>query len=282
MRRFGLLLLLSAACGGRGPASTTETSSGEASSSDNTSNWDGAPTLDVPSSGEGPESGTTEMGSCESNGDCPPGMLCLHGDCQLDCGEANVILEAPPPQVLWVVDRSASMATASWDHDDDPNTPNRSRWDQAHAFIEELAGNYAATFNQGLIWFPAENACGGAPECFDESACQMSASAELPFSEVPSQGFPNLANALNTQHNSGPLLAGSPGVAAFDLARTTVLDSIAGGDARHAIAFVTDGGLNCTQGDCVNAQDCPLLLEQDSHSPARSSLYTRVRGCRPM
>jgi len=85
--------------------------------------------------------------------------------------------------VLLTVDASGSMVTTSlyWDHDQNPGTPNISRWQSTHSVINGIVTNFDATMELGLLFFPQlglpkDCNVGGAP---DVAVGRMAGSAIL-------------------------------------------------------------------------------------------------------
>ena len=250
------------ACGGRAPSATgSETESGEGSSGAGSTSATASGSDTQAPTDEGPEGG--EPGPCEQDGDCGPGMLCVQGMCQTDCGHAEMIIETPEFPLAWVVDRSASMSALDWDHDGDSGTPALSRWAHAHDFVSTLAP-MTEHLVHALSLYPSADACAASgPDCYDASAC-LSDSSPLHFGNDEAETLAQLLAQLPPP-DAGPELirGGSPTTEAMLRAADALAEVVARGGLGGLIILVSDGGSNCGPEDCNSNQDCPLLTELD-------------------
>lgn len=99
----------------------------------------------LPGSGEcGP------VGSCLVPEDCPDGQTCVEGMCMIggDCGGFVFSIEAVPPNLLIMLDRSGSMESSV------PNT-NLNRWEVAKVAIEQVTTNFDDKIRFGLATYSA-------------------------------------------------------------------------------------------------------------------------------
>jgi Cys-rich repeat protein len=99
----------------------------------------------LPGSGEcGP------AGSCLVDADCPEGQICEDGTCMIggDCGGFEFSIEAVPPNLLIMLDRSGSMDASV------PNT-NLNRWEVAKIAIEQVTTNFDDKIRFGLATYSA-------------------------------------------------------------------------------------------------------------------------------
>ncbi|KIG19354.1 hypothetical protein DB30_03910 [Enhygromyxa salina] len=98
-----------------------------------------------PASGEcGP------AGGCAINEDCPDGQVCEDGLCVIggDCGGFEFSIEAVPPNLLIMLDRSGSMDGSV------PNT-NLNRWEVAKVAIEQVTTSFDDQIRFGLATYSA-------------------------------------------------------------------------------------------------------------------------------
>lgn len=99
----------------------------------------------LPGSGEcGP------AGSCVIDQDCPDGQVCDDGSCMIggDCGGFVFVIEAVPPNLLIMLDRSGSMDASV------PNT-NLNRWEVAKVAIEQVTTSFDDKIRFGLATYSA-------------------------------------------------------------------------------------------------------------------------------
>jgi hypothetical protein len=165
-----------------------------------------------------------------------------------DCGTVTITPTYTPPVVMYVVDTSSSMLTL-WDHDDDPQTPEQSRWASARALVEltfELLDRPWAHPVVGLQRFPSVDACPSAtsmsPSCADASACVVAPNPEVALAQ---QGATALLAALPGSNPAPIDLPGaSPAAAAY---ASAVAQLVAGpyNEQFKTILLLTDGRSNC-------------------------------------
>lgn len=129
-------------------------SSEDATSNDFTDDGAGPPcTSDADCPGQVclPESATCgDPGSCFFAGDCPEGQVCTDNVCMIggECGGFQFEIEAIPPNLLILLDRSGSMDAAV------PNT-NLNRWEVAKVAIAQLTNSFDAKIRFGLATYSA-------------------------------------------------------------------------------------------------------------------------------
>lgn len=97
-------------------------------------------------------------GSCLIDDDCPEGQVCEDGTCMIggDCGGFVFVIEAVPPNLLIMLDRSGSMNA------DVPNT-NLNRWEVAKVAIEQVTTSFDDKIRFGLATYSACTGNGCSP-----------------------------------------------------------------------------------------------------------------------
>jgi hypothetical protein len=70
--------------------------------------------------------------------------------CQIETTQITPI----PPDLLFVLDKSGSMSMEQWDHDDNPQTPNVTRWYSLHGVVKSIVTTFNKTVNFGVKLFP--------------------------------------------------------------------------------------------------------------------------------
>lgn len=231
------------------------------------------------SSGDGGESSTSGIetlgtGGASTTGDSVDGTsggsdgttTGVDGtDTEMNCGEADYQLEAIPPNVMLVLDKSGSMVSTSdrdmdgemdgfWDHDDNPGTAVISRWNSLYNVVEFVVDGFDAQINFGGVLFPSE----AATNQYSASACVVSDTPEVAVAEM----------------NAAAILAAIPDASATDLQGAT--PATAGIETAIAhletldpevprfMILVTDGAANCSA-DYTDASD--LLENYDENLP---------------
>jgi len=164
-----------------------------------------------------------------------------------NCGEVDYQLQAIPPNVVLVLDKSGSMVSDSdndgdgqldgfWDHDDDPLTDPISRWNSLYNVVEFVVDGFEMQINFGAMLFPSEDATNQ----YSANACRIEPSPEIPVAPL----------------NAAAILAGIPGATVPDLqgatpatagieAAITHLETLDPEVPRFMI-LVTDGAANCS------------------------------------
>jgi hypothetical protein len=91
-------------------------------------------------------------GGCVLDGDCPEGQVCTDGMCMIggDCGGFVFMIEAVPPNLLILLDRSGSMDA------DVPNS-NLNRWEVAKVAIELVTTMFDQQIRFGLATYSSCN-----------------------------------------------------------------------------------------------------------------------------
>jgi hypothetical protein len=222
---------------------------------------------DVPTAGSegttGDESGTTDGsddstsqsttststddgdGTCESDEDCEADEICNPetGLCQPDCGTAEVVLEAPPPVVMLVLDKSGSMVNNSWDHDGDPGTSEETRWATLYTVADFILTNFENTIQFGLQMFPSTSAT---TSCANDSACPACDVATTPEVGLAIENRAAILAAMPAMSADSSAVAGATPAAGGMVNAKAALDAaVAAGEIGPAVILITDGAANC-------------------------------------
>lgn len=228
--------------------------------------------------------GDGDGGGCMADTDCtnPANPKCdmESGLCGPDCGDVNVTLEAEPPPVMLVLDKSGSMVTNSWDHDSDPGTPVETRWATLHRVTTFVLNGFENGIDFGAQLFPSTAACPQS-NCYNGDACLVNAAPEVGI--AGSNGAAILAGIPVASAGAGVIKGGTPARAGI-LSAVDALNASAN-VGQPSIIFVTDGAANCgTDTTCVDAFNCPLLevydtaLETEVAAAFASGITTYVVG----
>ncbi len=201
--------------------------------------------------GTDPSSGETE----------PTGADSSSSGGELNCGEQEFVLEAVPPNVVLVLDKSGSMVQNSWDADNDPKTAEETRWRSLHDVVSFVVGTFETEINFGATLFPSTAAIAE----LGAGACVVSETPEVPVAALNGDGvlggIPN-ANAVATINGATPATAGIQ----------TALEHLKGLDETidRFMILITDGAANC--GADADTSMCPglgcgLMEEYDTNLP---------------
>lgn len=211
---------------------SAETSGASASDTDATASvtdGDGADS----SSGSTGESdsmtdGSSSSGSAEASSSGGP-----------SCEQAGhqFMLEPSPPNVMLVLDKSRSMSNL-WDHDNDPNTPEISRWNSLYNVVEALTADFGDRIHFGAQLFPSADAYLDEPT--NVFSCLVNPDPEV---AVGAGTGPAILAAMPPAGDFS-ISGGTPTTAGLQsaLAHLTAID----GDAPRAILLITDGAANCS------------------------------------
>ena len=218
-----LAVVLASACGDSEKGSLLDGSSGEGSgASANTGGKSGGPDL-----GLGGETGLAMGGDGTGVGEGGG-----------SCGSTR--LEAAPPSMLLVVDKSLSMNQT-------PEGFQSNKWDALYTALDTAFTDAAATVNFGLDLYPAVAA----------ENCEMPDTEEIVV-PIQSGGAALILEELGSTAPSG----GTPTAAALTraLAYFTTGEgaSLAG---EKYVLLATDGGPNCNKGLTCGPEACTLNIE---------------------
>lgn len=192
--------------------------------------------------------GSAENGSASSTG------------AELVCGEATFVIDAVPPNVMLVLDKSGSMAREEWDADGDPATPEVRRWTSLHNVVSFIAGAFDTDINFGTVLFPATNAVSE----FSERGCRMTTEPNVPV--APMNAAAVLAAIPPADAADGVIQGGTPATAGIRVA-TEHLRTLDPAVPRFMI-LVTDGAANCSSDVPVcGGAGCAAFEQYDAALP---------------
>jgi hypothetical protein len=173
------------------------------------------------------------------------------GDDEINCGEVEVQLDAAPGRVMLVLDKSGSMVHTNnlWDHDDDPETDDVTRWFSLHAVVDEITSSFDNTIDFGMLLYPSL----AATSEYDATACLVDDQPEVPIGPSNAQAIMGVLPGANAD---GEIRGGTPSRVAVEVA----LEHLRTFDTAipRAILYVTDGEANCSP----DAGSSPELFEQ--------------------
>jgi hypothetical protein len=189
--------------GGPDESTTSETTGGTTLAT-MTSGDTGSTGLSDDSTGSGAGSTTDEEGTTTGGPDETE-----TGAGQIEpCDVLNPEVTYVPPNVMLVLDRSGSMTSNSWDHDDDPNTPDITRWATLHQVVTWMVNQYDGQVHFGAKLYPTATGCGVSTDMEVELAPNNAAAviagippedASLPGTALtpPQQGVETTRDYLN-------------------------------------------------------------------------------------
>jgi len=154
------------------------------------------------------------------------------------CEQAQfaIQLEPLPPNVMLVLDKSRSMSNV-WDHDNDPATPDISRWHSLHNVVADLTTQFADTIQFGSILFPSADAWLDEPT--NDFSCLVNDAPEVAVGPMNSAAILASIPAAEDFSISG----GTPASAGVGVAVEHLLSLPS--DAPRAVLLLTDGAANC-------------------------------------
>ena len=227
------VLLVAAGCPSSDPAeeTTTEGSGGI----DSLSGTDGTDTVDPSTTSTTNSTDPDGSGGSSSTG-------------ELNCGEEEFVLEAVPPNVVLVLDKSGSMVQNSWDADNDPVTEEETRWRSLHDVVSFVVNTFDTEINFGAVLFPST----GAIAELGAGACVVNADPEVPVAATNAEG---VLAGIPPASATGTINGATPATAGIDTALTH-LKSLDENIDRFMI-LITDGAANC--GADADTAMCPGL-----------------------
>ena len=196
---------------------------------------------------------------------CDDGNM-MDGDlCDNDCGasqcaEIKVLLEPLTPNIVMVLDKSGSMIVNSWDHDEDANTPEITRWASLYGVVDEILSNFQDKLNFGVSLFPSKNAT----QTYNSMACVVEAAPEVAVAESNKNAILAAIPAAMSQS----IFGGTPASSGMATA-VTHLKTL---DAKfpRAVLLVTDGAANCDPGANNNSERFEIY-DQGLHTVVQSA-----------
>ena len=158
------------------------------------------------------------------------------GSTGMKCGEAMFEPMAVPPNVVLVLDKSGSMLT-QWDSDNDPNTPDVTRWESLYNVVTSITTNFDMAINFGMQLFPSLSAT----DQYGSASCVVENTPEV--SVAPMNGANVLAALPAANSGSSVIRGGTPATAGI----LSAADHLKSLDPQipRAIILVTDGAANC-------------------------------------
>ena len=248
-RTLALAVLLGGACGNE-PGEESELTSATA-----VTTADGS-TSTTDSGASATESTATQSGSVSQSGTDSDGM---------DCGEVDFVLEAVPPNVALVLDKSGSMVSTAdvdmdmvgdgfWDHDADPMTTEISRWNSLYNVVDFVVTGFENSINFGAVLFPSLNAT----NAYSAQSCPVRSNPEVP---VAAGNAMAILGAIPSPMDT-TLAGATPATAGIQ----TAIDHLQGLDPEvpRFMILVTDGAANCSS-DFPSPPD--LLENYDQNLP---------------
>ena len=150
--------------------------------------------------------------------------------CQVEETEIQPI----PSDILFVLDKSGSMSMEFWDHDNNIQTPDITRWKSLHSVVKTVVNAFDDRINFGAKLYPKIDA----GSYIDQGACEITPGIEVPVAA-------NNAMAI-LSGIPGPeidVLGGTPSFQALSESYTYLKDLMTGLDS--AVIFITDGEISC-------------------------------------
>ncbi|MEZ4453581.1 MAG: vWA domain-containing protein [Nannocystaceae bacterium] len=153
------------------------------------------------------------------------------------CKEIMVVLEPLTPNVQMVLDKSGSMVINKWDADEDPNTPDVTRWYSLHGVVSSILTGFQDKLNLGVTLFPSK----AAKQTYDANACVVSANPEVGCAA----NNKNMILSAIPAAGSTAIYGGTPSSAGMHTALMHLksLDPL----YPRLILFITDGAANCPE-----------------------------------
>ncbi|MEM6989543.1 MAG: vWA domain-containing protein [Myxococcota bacterium] len=150
------------------------------------------------------------------------------------CETHRFDVEANPPEVMLLLDKSGSMTSNTWQYQGAQVT----RWSTLHAVTEDVVTTYDASIHFGALLFPASDA--GSHDF--EGMCRMDQTADV------EPGAGNATAILDAIPAANEATRGAtPTRAAIELATSQLVTSPSEG--ARAMVLVTDGLANCADPD---------------------------------
>jgi len=168
------------------------------------------------------------------------------------CDIAEATLTPVPPNIMLVLDKSGSMITNSWDHDENPNTGTVTRWYSLYQVVDFVVTTFNEQINFGANLFPSENATA----TYNANGCLMSNGPEIPVAPLNQDAILNGIPGANET----AIYGGTPAAEGIEVARNHLVTFDP--DEPRAIIFITDGAANCASDAADNYQRFEVYDEQ--------------------
>lgn len=223
---------------GDGNGSDAVSQSGSIGSAESTS--DAADTTDASASqGDASTSGDASDSDDESTSTDDGGADESSSTGAPQCEQAGYSFELlpSPPNVMLVLDKSRSMSNL-WDHDNDPDTAEISRWHSLHNVVDELTAQFAGRIHFGAQLFPSAAAYLDEPT--NDFSCMVEGEPEV---GVGPDTAADILAALPAAEDFS-ISGGTPTVAGLASSIDHLLSL--GDEAPRAILLLTDGAANCS------------------------------------
>ncbi|MBV1858933.1 MAG: VWA domain-containing protein [Nannocystaceae bacterium] len=167
---------------------------------------------------------------------------------ELNCGEQEFVLEAVPPNVVLVLDKSGSMVQQEWDADNDPVTAEETRWRSLHDVVSFVVGTFESEINFGAVLFPSTSAIAE----LGAGACVVNAEPEVPVAATNAAG---VLDGIPGAGAVGTIIGATPATAGVQTAinHLNTLDE----NIDRFMILITDGAANCGAG--ADTGMCPGL-----------------------
>ncbi len=146
---------------GSGTAHGTDDSGSSGASGTSTTSSDGTSAADTGTTTGDDDTGTGNPGTTgvSTTADTSSSSGTDDGDV-VPCDVLNPEVTYVPPNVMFVLDKSGSMTSNSWNHDNDPNTPNITRWATLHQVVSMIVNQYESQVKFGAKLYPTNTGCG--------------------------------------------------------------------------------------------------------------------------
>jgi Mg-chelatase subunit ChlD len=167
----------SATEGGTTPGST----SNDAGSAGSSSGGESGSTSVMGTTGDSSGAATTTGGTTTTtSGSSTTGAIDEPMPCQIETTKITPI----PPDLLFVLDKSGSMSMEQWDHDDNPQTPNVTRWYSLHGVVDSVVKTFNKTVHFGVKLYPKIDA----GSYIDKGACIVNPGVEVEIAPMNAAG----------------------------------------------------------------------------------------------
>ncbi len=167
------------------------------------------------------------------------------------CEDFDIMTSVPvTPAVMLVLDKSGSMFSNSWDHDNDGNTPDITRWNSLHNVVTFILSNFDDSLAFGAQLYPSTFAT----QSYSQAACTTLTDPEVAVAE-------NNQNAI-INGIPGAMVTNQYGGTPASLGMISALGHLNGldPDTPKAVILVSDGAANCTP----NTNPPPLFENYDT------------------